>query len=70
LWKAIRETSDLQVLVANRTELPDVKLAKDDATVFQVILTKYLNLEDRAENMIVSQICGEVETSLKGHLYR
>lgn len=70
LWKSIREKSALQAIVSNRTEIPDLKHAGDEATVFQVILTKYSNLEDRAENMIVSQICGEVETALKAHLYR
>jgi hypothetical protein len=51
--------------------LPKLKTGKEDlpnGTLFDVLASRYQTLITRAEDMIVYQVCGEVENVLKPHL--
>lgn len=50
--------------------LPDLHFANEDDTIFEELITQYHKLAERAEIMLVKQICGEVESDLKAHLFR
>lgn len=38
-----------------------------EGTIFEELVTQFVKLSSRAEDMLVQQICGECEGSLKFH---
>ena len=50
--------------------LPDPSEHTDEGTIFEELVTQYDKLADRAESMLLKQICGEIEADLKPHLTR
>ncbi|KAF5356120.1 hypothetical protein D9756_004054 [Leucocoprinus leucothites] len=70
LWSDIHHTPALRSRVEANPLLPqpgpeDLEVPND--TIFEVFINKYTALIIRAENMIVQQVCNEVETQLKAH---
>lgn len=70
LWHQICEKSSLRSRVEEVDALPNPSSAKDEGTIFEELVSQYNKLADRAESMLVRQICGEVEADLKTHLFR
>ena len=70
LWQQICEKSSLKSKVEHVDALPNPDEARDEGTIFDELIAQYNSLAERAENMLIKQICGEVEADLKNHLYR
>ncbi|KAG2156521.1 RINT-1 family protein [Suillus bovinus] len=73
LWTEINHRAALRSRAEMHPSLPhsaDHQSSKSDApdcTIFEELITQYTKLASRAEDMLVSQICGETETALKPH---
>ncbi|KAI0047816.1 hypothetical protein FA95DRAFT_1540756 [Auriscalpium vulgare] len=70
LWAEINHKASLRARAETHPSLPDPKALTDgteapDGTIFEELVQQYGTLVARAEDMIVQQVCGEVETSLK-----
>lgn len=50
--------------------LPDPSAVRDEGTIFDELVKQYNALAERAETMLIKQICGEVESDLKAHLFK
>ncbi len=50
--------------------MPDPSAVRDEGTIFDELVKQYNALAERAETMLVKQICGEVESDLKAHLFK
>ncbi|KAJ7630533.1 TIP-1 family-domain-containing protein [Roridomyces roridus] len=70
LWTEINHRASLRSQALAAASLPDPRTdgsAVPQETVFEELITQYEKLVLRAENIIVQQVCGEVEGSLKAH---
>ncbi|KAJ7770915.1 TIP-1 family-domain-containing protein [Mycena maculata] len=70
LWTEINHRASLRAQALAASSLPDpraVGSAVPQETVFEELVTQYEKLARRAEDMIVQQVCGEVEGGLKAH---
>ncbi|KAJ7923065.1 TIP-1 family-domain-containing protein [Mycena leptocephala] len=70
LWTEINRRASLRSQALAASSLPDPRAAGSavpQETVFEELVTQYKVLVHRAEDMIVQQICGEVEGGLKAH---
>ncbi|KAJ7225939.1 RINT-1 family protein [Mycena pura] len=70
LWTEITRRASLKSLAQAAPSLPDPQASDSTAppeTVFAELVAQYRNLINRAEDMIVQQVCGEVEGGLKAH---
>ncbi|KAJ7456570.1 TIP-1 family-domain-containing protein [Mycena latifolia] len=70
LWTEINHRASLRSQALAAASLPDpraVGSAVPQETVFQELVAQYQKLVHRAEDMIVQQVCGEVEGGLKAH---
>jgi len=70
LWHTIREKAALRSRVREVDSLPDPSAVRDEGTIFDELVKHYNALAERAETMLVKQICGEVESDLKAHLFK
>ncbi|THH05559.1 hypothetical protein EW145_g4700 [Phellinidium pouzarii] len=70
LWHQICEKASLRSRVEDVDALPNPNDVKDEGTIFAELVAQYDKLTERAENMLVRQICGEVEADLKAHLFK
>ncbi|KAF7784590.1 hypothetical protein Agabi119p4_755 [Agaricus bisporus var. burnettii] len=70
LWSDIHHIPSLRERVSVNPLLPNPGPEDTDVpneTIFEVFINKYTTLIIRAENMIVQQICNEIESRLKAH---
>ncbi|KAJ7275473.1 TIP-1 family-domain-containing protein [Mycena haematopus] len=70
LWTEINRRASLRSQALAASSLPDPRApgsAVPQETVFEELVTQYRGLVHRAEDMIVAQVCGEVEGGLKAH---
>ncbi|KAJ7293754.1 TIP-1 family-domain-containing protein [Mycena rebaudengoi] len=70
LWTEINHRASLRSQALAASSLPDprtVGSAVPQETAFEELVTQYRKLVNRAEDMIVHQVCGEVEGGLKAH---
>ena len=70
LWTEINQRAYLRARAEAHASLPDPKLAEEGApedTIFEELVQQYAKLSSRAEDMIVQQVCGEVEGGLRMH---
>ena len=73
LWTEINHRASLRTRVEMHSALPDSangRSGKSDVpecTIFEELITQYMNLASRAEDMLVNQVCGETETALRTH---
>ncbi|KAF7367286.1 hypothetical protein MSAN_00790600 [Mycena sanguinolenta] len=70
LWTEINRRASLRSQARAASSLPDPRAATSAApqeTVFEELVTQYRVLVNRAEDMVVAQVCGEVEAGLKAH---
>jgi len=70
LWQTIRERAALRSRVKEVDSLPDPGASRHEGTIFDELVKQYNSLAKRAETMLVKQICGEVESDLKAHLFK
>ncbi|KLO20039.1 hypothetical protein SCHPADRAFT_863786 [Schizopora paradoxa] len=70
LWHSICERAALRSRVREVDALPDPSVVRDEGTIFDELVKQYNALAERAETMLVKQICGEVESDLKAHLFK
>ncbi|KAJ6501627.1 TIP-1 family-domain-containing protein [Mycena vitilis] len=70
LWTEINRRASLRSQALAASSLPDPRSGGSTApqeTVFEELVGQYRLLVNRAEDMIVQQVCGEVEGGLKAH---
>lgn len=70
LWTEICRDSSLRSKAETCPSLPSPEASEEeapDSAVFDVLADNYLALASRAEDMIVQQICTEVESMLRPH---
>ncbi|KAG1864638.1 RINT-1 family protein [Suillus subalutaceus] len=73
LWTEINHRAALRTRAEMHPSLPnsaDHQSSKSDTpecTIFEELITQYTKLASRAEDMLVSQVCGETEAALKPH---
>ncbi|KAK7064595.1 TIP-1 family-domain-containing protein [Favolaschia claudopus] len=71
LWTEISRRASLRSQALAASSLPDPRAAGSTApqeTVFEELVSQYRILVQRAEDIIVAQVCGEIEGGLKAHL--
>ncbi|KAJ7596730.1 TIP-1 family-domain-containing protein [Mycena floridula] len=70
LWTEVNQKAALRARAKATPSLPNPK--GEDATVedtiFGELISQYKKLASRAEDIMLQQVCGEVESSLKSHL--
>nr|GAT43660.1 predicted protein [Mycena chlorophos] len=67
LWTEISRRASLRAQAQAAGSLPDPRSAGPQETVFEELIGLYRRLMERAEDMIVHQVCGEIESGLKAH---
>ncbi|KAI6136895.1 TIP-1 family-domain-containing protein [Pisolithus sp. B1] len=73
LWAEINRRAYLRARVGAHPSLPEPNgwsqnvQGAPEGTIFEELIMQYAKLGLRAEDMLIHQICGECETSLKGH---
>ncbi|KAI9572694.1 RINT-1 family protein [Boletus coccyginus] len=72
LWVEINHRASLRMTAGSRSSLPEYNALVDhgattEGTIFEELVTQFAKLSSRAEDMLVQQICGECESSLKSH---
>lgn len=71
LWAEINRKASLRTRAEAVPSLPDPKPpAEEDVpegTIFEELVTQYGKLAERAEDLIVQSVCGEVEQGFKAH---
>ncbi|KAG1904794.1 RINT-1 family protein [Suillus fuscotomentosus] len=73
LWTEINNRAALRSQAEMHPSLPnyaDHQASKSDVpncTIFEELITQYTKLASRAEDILVSQVCGETESALKPH---
>ncbi|KNZ79633.1 RAD50-interacting protein 1 [Termitomyces sp. J132] len=70
LWAEINHKDELRNTALANPLLPDPKAEREEIpedTLFDEVLARYDRLVNRAEGMIVQQVCGEIEGLLKAH---
>ncbi len=71
LWTQMNSDATLQGQVEKCPLLPQLVVKAEDvptSTVFEEMISRYTKVVVRAEDMIVQQICGEVESNFRAHL--
>jgi hypothetical protein len=71
LWTQMNSDPTLQGQVEKCPLLPQLVVEAEDvptSTVFEEMISRYTKVVVRAEDMIVQQICGEVESNFRAHL--
>jgi RAD50-interacting protein 1 len=72
LWAEINRRATLRSRAEEHPSLPDPTNLDDSSmpeeTIFEELVLQYGKLASRAENIMVHQICAEVEGELKKHL--
>ncbi|THU91630.1 RINT-1 family protein [Dendrothele bispora CBS 962.96] len=68
LWNAISDQSDLRAMIQDKLASPVSIAEVTQSTVFKDQVEKYQQMGRRAEDIIVQQVCVEVEAGLKLHL--
>ncbi|KAK0465211.1 TIP-1 family-domain-containing protein [Desarmillaria tabescens] len=71
LWIEIKKRASLRARAQADPLLPDPKVEEDQLgqeTIFGELITHYRMLSVRAQDMIVQQVCAEVEGNLRPHL--
>ncbi|RDB28861.1 RAD50-interacting protein 1 [Hypsizygus marmoreus] len=70
LWTEIIQNPTLRGQAVNNPLLPDPKADEGQVltnTLFEELISRYEHLVDRAEAMVLQQVCGEIESVLKPH---
>jgi len=69
LWTEINQRASLRARAEIHVSLPDPKLVEGapEDTIFEELVQQYTKLSRRAEDMIVHQVCGEIEGGLRTH---
>jgi len=71
LWTEINRRASLRARAEANSSLPDPKLSDESEapqdTIFEELVGQYRKLVSRAEDIIVQQVCGEIEGGLKAH---
>ncbi|KII93691.1 hypothetical protein PLICRDRAFT_101630 [Plicaturopsis crispa FD-325 SS-3] len=70
LWSDINRTPSLRQRAEANPLLPRPRKGDADepeGTIFEVLVEQYTSLIERAEEMIIQQICGEIENGLRAH---
>ncbi|THH29732.1 hypothetical protein EUX98_g4456 [Antrodiella citrinella] len=71
LWAEINRKASLRARVESAASLPDPKGPTDEevpeGTIFEELVIQYGTLGERAEDLIVQSVCGEVEQGFKAH---
>ncbi|KAG0703168.1 RINT-1 family protein [Suillus ampliporus] len=71
LWTEINHRAALRTRAEMHPSLPNSadRRSSDapECTIFEELITQYTNLVSRAEDMLVSQVCGETEIALRPH---
>ncbi|KAF7978890.1 hypothetical protein HWV62_44393 [Athelia sp. TMB] len=70
LWTEINQRASLRARAQAESSLPDPSPIEEEApesTIFEELVLQYAKLAVRAEDIIVQQVCGEVEQGLKAH---
>ncbi|KAF8506878.1 TIP-1 family-domain-containing protein, partial [Russula emetica] len=72
LWTEINQKVSLRARAETHPSLPDLNPSSDavDGTIFEELVQQYDKLVIRTEEMIVQQICTEVEAAWKTHFAR
>jgi RAD50-interacting protein 1 len=73
LWTEINHKASLRARAETHTSLPGLNNTSSDAldgTIFEELVQQYEKLVTRTEEMIVQQICTEVEAAWKTHFAR
>ncbi|KAF7320188.1 hypothetical protein MKEN_00803300 [Mycena kentingensis (nom. inval.)] len=69
LWTEISRRAALRAQAQVAASLPEPRSASaPQETVFEELISLYRKMIERAEEMIVQQVCGEIESGLKAHL--
>ncbi|KAJ3796672.1 TIP-1 family-domain-containing protein [Lentinula aff. detonsa] len=71
LWTEIKQRPALRALAQANSALPSSANYGDDEsqdTIFESLITRYEKVARRSEDIIVQQVCAEIESSLKAHL--
>ncbi|KAJ3971227.1 TIP-1 family-domain-containing protein [Lentinula raphanica] len=71
LWTKIKQRASLRALAQANSALPSSTNDGDDEsqeTIFENLIARYDKVCRRSEDIIVQQVCAEVESSLKAHL--
>ncbi|KAG5650284.1 hypothetical protein H0H81_012762 [Sphagnurus paluster] len=70
LWTEINHNPELRDQVIPSPFLPNPQAAGNEIpgdTLFEEMISRYERLANRSEDMVVHQICGEIESLLKAH---
>ena len=71
LWAEINRKAALRTRAQAVASLPDPKSSAEaevpEGTIFEELVTQYNKLGERAEDLIVQSVCGEVEHGFKAH---
>ncbi|KZT06301.1 uncharacterized protein LAESUDRAFT_653786 [Laetiporus sulphureus 93-53] len=70
LWAEINHRASLRSQIQAASALPNPKGGETEAaegTIFEELIMQYGQLAERAEDMIVQSVCGEVEVGLRAH---
>ncbi|KAF8225806.1 hypothetical protein L208DRAFT_1425343 [Tricholoma matsutake] len=70
LWAQITQDPFLRARAVDNPLLPNPTTQKGELprnTLFEELISQYRNIVRRAEDMIMQQLCGEVESALKAH---
>ncbi|KAK7041921.1 hypothetical protein VNI00_008903 [Paramarasmius palmivorus] len=70
LWTEINRRAGLRAQAQAHSALPDPTTASSDnsqETIFEELVVQYRKLGGRSEDIIVQQVCAEVEAGLKAH---
>lgn len=71
LWTQMNSDPNLQGRVEECPLLPQLAVEAEDvptSTVFEEMISRCTKVIVRAEDMIVQQVCGEVESNFRAHL--
>ncbi|KAJ3853443.1 TIP-1 family-domain-containing protein [Lentinula lateritia] len=71
LWTVIKQRPALRAFAqANSALHPSTNQADDESqdTIFETLIARYEKVSRRSEDVIVQQVCAEIESSLKPHL--
>jgi RINT-1 / TIP-1 family len=71
LWAEINHRASLRATAEGNASLPDLEISETavpEDTIFEELVTQYGKLIKRSEDMIVQQVCGEIESGLRPHL--
>ncbi|KZT74918.1 hypothetical protein DAEQUDRAFT_659434 [Daedalea quercina L-15889] len=70
LWAEINRQKSLRSHIQGITSLPSSNASgtgDEEGTIFDALVDQYGKLAERAEDIIVQSVCGEVEAGLKAH---